>query len=61
MHFQNGDFLKDLLPIECQTGVERDASHSTASCTVVFDGIGDSKLFLASMDIHKTIDSQMVK
>lgn len=28
---------------------------------MVFDGIGDSKLILASMDIHKTIDSQMVR
>lgn len=47
--------------MDYQMGVERDATHSTASCTVVFDGIGDSKLYLASMDIHKTIDSQMVK
>lgn len=57
---QNGDFLMDLLPMDCQNGVERDAAHPTASCTVVFDGIGDSKLSLASMDIHQTIDSQMV-
>lgn len=59
-HIQNGDILRNLLPIDCQEGVERDAQHSTASCTVICDAIGDSKLILADMDIHKTIDSQMV-
>lgn len=49
-----------LLPRDCQNGVERDAAYPTASCTVVFDAIGDSKMYLASMDIHKAIDSQMV-
>lgn len=59
-NIQNGDFLMNLLPITCQKGVVRDAKYPTASCTVIFDGIGDSKLFLATMDIHKSIDSQMV-
>lgn len=49
-----------LLPAHCRSGIERDDAQSTASCAVVFDKFGDSKLHLANMDIHQTINSEMV-
>lgn len=57
----NGDFLIDLLPTNCQRAIEKEPNHQTASCIIILDGMGDSKLILANMDIHKTIDSTMIK
>lgn len=50
----------NLLPRKYHSGIERNTKYPTACCTVIFDGVGDSKITVASMDIHKTIDSQMV-
>lgn len=50
----------NLLPKRWQYATERDGEHATASCAVVFDKIGESKLHLANMDIHRTITSEMV-
>lgn len=57
---RDGDYLLNLLPADCRGAIEREPTQSTATCTVVFDGIGDSKIILASMDIHKTIDSTTI-
>ncbi|XP_055305560.1 uncharacterized protein LOC129570133 [Sitodiplosis mosellana] len=59
---ENGDYLLSLLPESVtRHSIERDPEQSTASCVVILDRNGDSKLYLASMDIHKTIDSAMIK
>lgn len=57
---QNGDILLKLLPTEYRNAVEIDMDKPTATCAVVFDRMGDSKLLLASMNIHQEITSEMV-
>lgn len=60
-HDENGDYLLKLLPSHCQTGIERDPIQPTAACTVILDGIGESKLHLANMEINNSIDSIQIR
>lgn len=57
---KNGDFLLSLFPPDCRYAIEKDQTHHTATCTIIVDDIGDSKLSIANMDIHETINSDMI-
>ncbi|XP_031625901.1 pseudouridine-metabolizing bifunctional protein C1861.05 [Contarinia nasturtii] len=58
---KNGEILKSLLSADCQECLEIDAEQSTATCIIVLDKAGDSKITLANMDIHQSIDSSMIR
>ena len=55
-----GRTLNKLLPSQCTQAVQIDPKKSTSICNVIFDNVGDCKLILGDMEIHKTITSNLV-
>lgn len=48
------------LPNHCRNAIGIDSKEPTATCAVVFDQMGDTRLLLANMNIHQTITSETV-
>lgn len=58
---QNGEFLRKTLSHIATRGSRISDSYPTANCAVVLDNVGDCKLCVGDMSIHKEITPDLVR
>lgn len=57
---EQGSMAKKSIPAACSSLLQVKQGYSTAQCVIVFNDVGDCKMLMGNMDIHKQITPEMV-
>lgn len=57
---EQGNLAKKSIPSACSDLLQVRKGSNTAQCVVVFDKVGDCKMLMGDMEIHKQISPEMV-